>query len=50
MGGSVFFDNFQYDIQGPKIRTGVAKENTVLKKSKQIKITNKECKSDETTI
>ena len=38
------------DIQGPKIRTGIAKENTVLKKSKQINITNKECKSDETTV
>ena len=38
------------DIQGPKIRTGVAKENTVLKKSEQINITNKESKSDETTI
>ena len=38
------------DIQGPKIRTGVAKENTVLKKSEQINITNKESKSDEKTI
>ena len=38
------------DIQGPKIRTGIAKENTVLKKSKQINITNKECKSDEITV
>ena len=30
------------DIQGPKIRTGMVKDNTILQKSEEINITNKE--------
>ena len=35
------------DIQGPKIRTGEAKESTQFKQSHEIKITNKETISDD---
>lgn len=38
------------DIQGPKIRTGEAKESTQFKKSDEIKITNKETISDDNVI
>ena len=38
------------DIQGPKIRTGEAKESTQFKKSDEIKITNKETISDDNII
>ena len=38
------------DIQGPKIRTGEAKESTQIKKSDEIKITNKETISDDNII
>ena len=38
------------DIQGPKIRTGEAKESTQFKQSHEIKITNKETISDENVI
>jgi pyruvate kinase len=38
------------DIQGPKIRTGLSEETTVLKKSKKIVITNEECVSNDKTI
>ncbi len=38
------------DIQGPKIRTGEAKESTQFKKSHEIKITNKETISDDKVI
>ena len=38
------------DIQGPKIRTGEAKESTQFKKSDEIKITNKETISDDKVI
>ncbi len=38
------------DIQGPKIRTGEAKESTQFKQSHEIKITNKETISDDKVI
>ena len=38
------------DIQGPKIRTGEAKESTQFKQSHEIKITNKETISDDNVI
>jgi len=38
------------DIQGPKIRTGEAKESTQFKQSHEIKITNKETISDNNVI
>ena len=38
------------DIQGPKIRTGEAKESTQFKQSHKIKITNKETISDDNVI
>jgi pyruvate kinase len=38
------------DIQGPKIRTGEAKESTQFKQSHEIKITNKETISDDNII
>ena len=38
------------DIQGPKIRTGEAKESTQFKQSHEIKITNKESISDDNVI
>ena len=38
------------DIQGPKIRTGEAKEATQFKQSHEIKITNKETISDDNVI
>ena len=38
------------DIQGPKIRTGEAKESTQFKQSHEIKITNKETVSDDNVI
>ena len=38
------------DIQGPKIRTGEAKDSTQFKKSDEIKITNKETISDDNII
>jgi pyruvate kinase len=38
------------DIQGPKIRTGRVKENTVLQKSKEINLTNEEEESSDEII
>ena len=38
------------DIQGPKIRTGEAKESTQFKQSHEIKLTNKETISDDNVI
>ena len=38
------------DIQGPKIRTGEAKESTQFRQSHEIKITNKETISDDNVI
>ena len=38
------------DIQGPKIRTGEAKESTQFKQSHEIKITNKETISDDNVL
>ena len=38
------------DIQGPKIRTGRVKENTVLQKSKEIYLTNEEVESSDEII
>ena len=38
------------DIQGPKIRTGQVNENTVLQKSQEINLTNKEVESSDEII
>ena len=38
------------DIQGPKIRTGQVNENTVLQKSQEINLTNKEMESSDEII
>ena len=38
------------DIQGPKIRTGFVKENTILQKSEEINLTNKESESSNESI
>ena len=38
------------DIQGPKIRTGQVNKNTVLQKSKEINLTNKEVESSDEII
>ncbi len=38
------------DIQGPKIRTGQVNKNTVLQKSQEINLTNKEVESSDETI
>ena len=38
------------DIQGPKIRTGQVNTNTVLQKSQEINLTNKEVESSDETI